>query len=858
MPEARTSISLLVLCFASIAHGQTPHDDWALDSLSDVVVPFDPSDSWSMSPIDRFCLQALERRELRPSPESARRAWIRRVTLDLTGLPPTLEEIAAFLQDESSTAGQRVVDRLLASPRYGERWARHWLDVTRFAESHGYEQDYDRKHAWPYRDFVVQAWNADLPFDTFVHWQLAGDELAPDDASALAATGFLGAGAFPTQLTEAEFERARYDEIDDMVATTGVAFLGLTMGCARCHDHKFDPIAQDEYYELAATFAHAIRSEVQVTVEHADPRAVAAWKAQADALEERRVALEASLDENLAQWVQEHAGRGMHPPRIVNARRVRIELPGERRILTLAEVAVYSNGMNVAPTGTASQASTAFGGVASRAIDGNTDPAYARGGQTHSQQPARDPWWELDLGRDLPIDRVVVWNRGESLEDRLEGYSVVLLDATEHERQRLDGLPAPRTRSEHTVDGLTSTQRDENALLRLADDTSDAARERARALFRSIDPRYVAWTAEKRQHAAAEPHDVQATYQITSEGHPPTKHHADDRGFPHFYDQVFHLSRGDVHRKGNVAEQGFPVALTSSADETPAWMRAPNHNPKSLGRRARLAYWLTDVDHGAGALLARVLVNRLWQHHFGRGLVATPNDFGSQGERPTHPELLDWLAGELIRNEFHIKPIQRLIVTSALYAQSSRDREDAHLVDPENRWLWRFEPRRVEGEVIRDAVLAVSGRLDDAMGGPGTLSESMRRRSLYFFVKRSQLIPTMIAFDWPEHLVSIGRRPRTATAPQALWFLNHETVRAAARDLASRARRGNAERDALERLHEITLGRLPNQRERALAHTFLQAQTQSHREAGHDDPDTEAWVDYAQAILALPEFRTLY
>ena len=223
--------------------------------------------SWVRTPIDRFILAKLESKGLAPNPPAERATLIRRLSFDLIGLPPTPEEVDAFLADNRPDAYERLVDRLLASPHYGERWARHWMDVARFAESHGYEQDYDRPFAYHYRDFLIKALNRDMPYDQFVRWQLAGDELAPDDPQAMAATGFLGAGAFPTQLTEAEFESARYNELDDMVATTGTAMLGLTIGCARCHDHKYDPIPSDDYYRLASVFTTAIRSEVDLVME---------------------------------------------------------------------------------------------------------------------------------------------------------------------------------------------------------------------------------------------------------------------------------------------------------------------------------------------------------------------------------------------------------------------------------------------------------------------------------------------------------------------------------------------------------------------------------------------------------------
>jgi len=587
---------------------------WSFRRLNPVAPP-SARDDWERTPIDAFLLEAMRSEGIEPTPEADRRALIRRVTYDLIGLPPTPDEIDAFLNDDRPDAYERLVDRLLASPHYGERWARHWMDVARFAESHGYEQDYDRPDAYHYRDFLIRAFNDDMPFDRFIRWQLAGDEFEPENPLALAATGFLGAGPFPTQLTEAEFEQARYDELDDMVSTTGSAFLGLTVGCARCHDHKFDPIPTVDYYRMAAHFTWTIRGEVPV---------------------------------------------------------------------------------------------------------------------------------------------------GETAEG---------------------------------------------------------------------EPRLM---------------------QISSEGIPHIKHHADERGYPHFYPETYILERGDVNRKREPAEPGVLRVLTPDRLGWSHWEDEPPTNASTSHRRAALARWITDEEHGAGALAARVAVNRLWHHHFGVGLVATPNDFGLMGDRPSHPVLLDWLAAELIRHDWRLKPIQRLIVTSAAYRQGGLESEadPRRALDPENRLLWHRPPRRLEAEPIRDATLAVAGRLDRRMFGPGTLDEMMTRRSVYFFIKRSQLIPAMMLFDWPEHLVSIGRRAETTTAPQALAFMNSPQVRASAEAFAERLE-PVPESEAIENAYTIALGRAPTNEERRLSATFLERQR-----AAYDSPDREhrAWADLCQTLMSLSEF----
>jgi cytochrome c553 len=590
---------------------------WSFRPLQSVEPPAVKNGAWVRTPVDRFILSALEAKGLRPNRIADKQTLIRRVTFDLIGLPPTPAEIDAFVADADPNAYEKVIDRLLASPHYGERWARHWMDVARFGESHGYEQDYDRPHAYTYRDFLIKAFNADLPYDAFVKWQIAGDEFAPNDPLALTATGFLGGGAFPTQITEVEFESARYDELDDMTATTGVAFLGLSVGCARCHDHKYDPFPSSDYYRIAAAFTSTIRSEIDVTLE-----------------------------------------------------------PGSK-------------------------------------------PVKA---------------------------------------------------------------------------------------------------------------------------------------QVTADGFPRTKHHSDERGYPHFYPQTFILDRGDVHRKKAPADAGYLRVLMRNGKEVGNWrVEPPTGWTRTPFRRTALANWLTDIENGAGHLSARVIVNRLWQHHFGRGIVGTPNDFGAQGDRPTHPELLDRLALDLIRGGWKLKPMHKLMVTSAVYMQSADFDEERARIDRENMLHWRRTPRRLEAEPIRDAMLAISGTLDTVMHGRGTLDPNMRRRSVYFFIKRSQLIPTMMLFDWPEHLVSIGRRANTTIAPQALMFLNGEQTRKYAEGLAKRLE-GKPAAEATALGYRLALGRAPTERESVITAAFLSAQAAAYKAAGKDAPERRAMTDFCRTLFSMNEF----
>lgn len=589
-------------------------DYWAYRTLQPTVVPDVKDSQWPRTVIDRFILAQLESKGIAPAADADRRTLIRRVTFDLIGLPPTPEEVEAFVSDTSPNAFETLVDRLLASPQFGERWARHWLDPARFAESHGFEHDYLRPTAYTYRDFVIRAFNADMPYDQFVRWQIAGDELAPSERDAFAATGFLAAGVYPTQITTREAERVRYDAMDDMLATLGHAFLALTVGCARCHDHKYDPIPSQDYYRMLSAFTTTVRAEVD--------------------------------------WVD-------GPQEVKNDK-------------------------------------------------AKPDPGSA---------------------------------------------------------------PPPPQRM-----------------------------------------------------------------LVCVEGFPPQRLHKAVASIPDFYPETYFLNRGDPAQKNGVASQGFLQALTRHPDGDQYWLRQREPtNPRSSYRRAALADWLTDVQYGAGSLAARVIVNRLWHHHFGRGIVATVNDFGFQGDPPTHPELLEYLAKDLVDHGWNLKRLHKLIVTSRVYQLSSQPTESGRRLDPDNR-LWHHRPkRRLEAEAIRDALLAVSGRLDLTMFGPGTLDPAMTRRSIYFTVQRSKLIPMLQVFDWPDTLTSAGARPVTTVPTQALFFLNNPEVRKCAEGLAKRIEGPQA----VDQAYRLALGRPPTSAERKAGEAFLKQ---------------GSLVDFAHAVLALNEF----
>lgn len=558
-------------------------EHWAFQSVVRPAVPA-VAGAWPRTAIDAFVLQKLNQQALRPAPPAGRTELVRRVTFDLTGLAPTPEEVAAFVADDAPGAYEALIDRLLASPRYGERWGRHWLDLARYADSNGFEFDSDRPAAFHYRDYVIRSFNDDLPYDRFICEQLAGDELAPEQLETLTATGFCRAG--PTNENQVN-EKNRLDEMDDIISTTGAVFLGLTIGCARCHNHKFEPFSQRDYYQLLAVFNSCEKREV-----------------------------------NGRSCVQD---TGCEP------KATHLMLRGDHR----------SPGEEVSP------------GV----------------------------------------------------------------------------------------------------------------------------PEVLAW---------------------------------------------------------------LPARFEPAAPES-----------KTTGRRTALARWIAAADN---PLTARVIVNRVWQYHFGTGLVATSSNFGESGAEPTHPELLDWLASELVAGGWRLKPLHKLILQSATYTQATSHDPAGFQADPANRWLWRFPKRRLEAEVIRDRILQASGNLNPAMYGPGIhpridpaiiatgstakwpLVESEGpehwRRSVYIFIKRSVLMPMLEVFDAPTATETCDRRLTTTVATQSLQMLNDPFINRQAAEMARRVLGEVAEDDLAaqaKRVYDLALSRSPTESQLHAATEFLKSQQDMHR-----------------------------
>ena len=874
---------------------------WSFQPLQPTPVPDVKDDSWCRNPIDHFILAQQQAAGLTPNAAADRRTLIRRAYFDLLGLPPAPQDVENFVNDPDPNAWPRLVDRLLQQPQYGERWARHWMDVARFAESHGYEQDYDRPHAWHYRDFLIRAFNEDLPWDQFVRWQLAGDELAPNNPMAMTATGFLGAGAFPTQLTEAEFESARYDELDDMVMTTGVAFLGLSVGCARCHDHKFDPIPARDYYSLAATFTSTIRSETSLDL---NPETNHQRQTEfQNRLKELRTAAtsyrESQLPQKLATWLKNNpqdsdaspwelvaiesvkstsgttlqilpdgsilaTGDAPSKDTITIIAQSRRAAPSALRIEALTHDSLPQRGPGRAPNGNFVLSNIQLQLLPAEGTDNPSSTALTATRATHQQNTDslsiaasidNDPTsgWAVDAGG-IGHDQAAVFDFKPPANPASTHRWLITLSFNhpnpKHSlgRFRISLSSRPSPPAELGSPGPDATVLAALDTLRKSNPATDAPEWKiALDWFASQDP-----DAVKLQQAVVDaerqgPQLQLATVMVTSEGLPHMKHHADDRGFPHFYPETFLLKRGDVHQKQEPIAPGFLQILTPPNVDHSRWKATPPAGwTRTSFRRATLANWITDSQHGAGSLLARVIVNRLWQHHFGRGIVATPNDFGVSGERPSHPQLLEWLANELIRKNYSLKQLHRTILTSSTWMQSGQFDETRATIDRENVLLWRRTPLRLEAEAIRDSMLAVAGILDHTQFGPGTLDQNMTRRSVYFFIKRSQLVPMMMLFDWPEHLVSIGQRPVTTIAPQALMFMNSPQGRRYASAFADKLGQGSAAQIAQTAWQEA-FARNPSPTELDAAIQFLTPTPNS-------SPTREATINFCQTLFSMNEF----
>ena len=877
---------------------------WAFRSLGRVSPPSAGASSRGITPIDQFIRQKLESKGLRPNRIANRHVLIRRAYLDLLGFPPEPEEVDAFIRDSFPDAYEKLIDRLLESPHYGERWARHWMDIARFAESEGFEQDYDRPYAYHYRDFLIRSLNSDMPYDQFVRWQLAGDELAPEDSQAMVATGFLGAGPFSTQITEAEFETTRYDELDDMIGTVGTAMLGLTVGCARCHDHKYDPISNRDYYRLAAVFGHTIRSEIDYDPDQKTYlEKKQKWSQKYEILRAEQAKYDKYLSVPFAKWLKRlERGGEVAIPKNTSWRVLDItsfESKNGANFEKLEDGSVLVSGPNPKLTTYTFTTETYTTGITSIRLEALTHPSLpGQGpGRSHSGQfdlgDFRIQIQPLAVGEVDPFSVSLVAGRATGVDgvlslSGLTGWALSPSDAGVAQAAVFDfskpvgfeggtrlivsmrfawnsqfALGRPRLSlssengleatvgggvSQNVVEGLEAVK--QSGLTALSEKQKTALFE----WFAHSDKKRRQYSEALRLHLNMRPFSAKTKIQVTAEGFPPTGHAASGRGYPHFYDKTYFLNRGDATQKGDVATPGFlQVLMRNNRSENEWRVTSSALREHSKLNRTALSHWITDVDNGGGALLARVIVNRLWHHHFGQGIVATPNDFGMQGDRPTHPQLLEWLARDLVDHGWRLKRLHKMIMMSKAYQLSSEYDPAKTAADANNLYHWRWTPRRLEAEAIRDSLLKVSKLLDTTMYGPGSLRADMRRRSVYFFIKRSEPIPSLMLFDWPEHLVGIGRRSSTTIAPQALMFLNSPQARRYAEGLADRLKGLRGSR-IINEAYRIAYGRTPTIAEVAEGQEFILQQKRLYQTKGSTDKAKAEMVDYCQSLLSLNEF----
>ncbi len=886
---------------------------WAFRPLTNVQPPAVKNESWVRNPIDRFVLAKLEEKGLTPNSSADQRILVRRATFDLIGLPPTIppslhpslppssaHDRETAKQSDSAGDYEAVVDELLHSPHYGERWGRHWLDAARFAESHGFEQDYDRPFAYHFRDFVIEALNQDMPYDQFVRLQLAGDEYEPENPLALKATGFLGAGVFPTQITANEVERTRYDALDDMAATTGSAMLGLSIGCARCHDHKFDPIPQADYYRLISTFTTTVRSNLDVNLEPGPYKiAKAAYDQEHQPLVDDLKKFETELlPSRLAEWEKTEAASVLSQSPWIVLDAANLKSNGGATLTRQDDGSILVSGTNPDTDWFTFTAKTNVHRIAAFRIEALPDPSLPKGNSgrgpdgnfllTDFKVRSKTPKDEAAVPVKLTNARATSEKKNQSAaaaidENETSGWSLDLqsskpqaavfelsqpiaadgnitltfqLDFKKNKQLALGRFRVSICSANDSAPLEAGAGVPESVVRTLGKPADKRNKDETASLlawYRNHDSAWQKLNAVVAEHAKQEPQPKLLKIMVCSEGVTPIRHHTQGADF---FNETFFLKRGDCDQKMGTAEQSFLQVLMSTPEREKHWQVAPPEGCKTSYRRRALSNWITDTEYGAGHLLARVIVNRLWQHHFGRGIVETVNDFGVQGSRPTHPELLDWLAAELVRNRWRLKPIHKLIMTSATYMQSSHFVAENAKIDPENIWLWRRTPQRLEAEIIRDSMLAVSGKLDATLYGPGTLDEGHTRRSIYFQIKRSKLVPMMQLFDQPEPLVSVGNRPSTTIAPQALALINSPQIRdyahAFARQLAPLYRDSPA--GAVKQGYSRAIARDPDEQELRSTMEFLAAQKKTYAASDESSAAELALADFCQVLFGLNEF----
>lgn len=801
-PDPRTEVGSSSTNPATGMTVEEGRDFWSFQPVENWPVPRVKDETWVRTPIDSFVLSKLESHGIEPAQRADRTTLIRRVTFDMVGLPPTPEEIDAFVEDPSSDAYRKLVERLLSSPAYGVRWGRHWLDVARYADSNGLDENLAFGNAWRYRDYIVNSFNNDKPFDRFLVEQIAGDLLPDANRETKTATGFLVLGA--KVLAEPDREKLEMDSIDEQLDTFGKAFLGMTFGCVRCHDHKFDPIKQTDYYALAAIFKST------KTFGDSNTGAIKHWNEHSFATDQQKSALK-EIDAQIAKRTA--AANAFKSKTITNIRDT-----------------ARANATDYLVAATKFEPTTSLTEVSEIATSMDLHPRILHHCRLHLHYHQDDPVFGA-------------WHVLSSTPDAVDKHYRTLFTESE------SAFAAARAK--------------DPAIKKLGDERLDQAHWALLDLsgFLAVPPK---------PEFAFDQQQLAQYYDLMEQARLIESHAPDEDAAMGVTDSLI-LDTLPIHIRGNHRSFGDLVAR-----DYPAVMRTSMVRPifpSNESGRLQLAQWMASTQH---PLTARVYANRIWRGHFGGGLVRTTENFGVLGERPSHPELLDWLARYLMHSSWSTKKLHRLILTSNTYQMASA-RHDANSIkqDPENRLLSRFPIQRLDAEQIRDSMLVVSGRLDDSSIGGKTIPLRNRqfvfnhtsvdhtkydslRRAIYLPVVRNNLYSFFSQFDFPDPTMPTGDRAATVVAPQSLLLMNSDLVIDSSESFASQVEASAiGKHERVDFAYRRALGRNASETERNRAVAFIDELT-SHSLTGSDSIDPaaahRAWALFCQSLFASNEF----
>jgi hypothetical protein len=842
-PVSETKASPDASLLADMMKQRAKH--WSLQPINSPKPPRNKDQSWPKNDIDRFLLSALESNHLKPAPDTDRRSWIRRATFDLTGLPPTPADVEAFVADRSEAAYPKVVDRLLNSPHYGERWGRHWLDLVRYAETSGHEFDYEIPDAWRYRDYVIRAMNADIPYNQFITEQIAGDLLPNPRRNPVDGTNesILGTGFYflvegthsPVDIREEEAFR-----IDNQIDVFAKSFLGLTVSCAKCHDHKFDAITTKDYYALSGYLKSSRHDHVLIDTNQDRAKTIQELTA---------------IKNQIATWLKDHGAiTSTSLPTIAKDESVLFaDFPSG----SMKDWFVTGEAFGSGPTGNQEFKIVTKG---DKTVAEPLPAGVAHSGRisTRLQGTLRSPTFTIThpfihclvKGQSTRIN--VVIDGFEKIKDPIYGGLVKSLNSPDGYRWQSINVDMWKGHKAYIEFGDGSTVDYTGSTTRYSDGEHDVAIAQIRFSNQAAAPQLkdpqpspsISLNDPVLKDKLARFRSLEASLK------PPGFAPAIAEGTPQ--DDHVHI-RGNPRAMGELVPRRFLEVLNSQT----------SHGQTSSSSRLDLANHVTDPNN---PLTARVIVNRVWKHHFGEGLVRSTDDFGAMGQAPSHPELLDWLAKEFVAKGWSLKSLHRMIMLSHAYQMTSDAQPEADKVDPNNRLLHRMNTRRMEAESIRDSILSVSGRLDTTMFGPSVPThltpymegrgrpgasgplDGAGRRSIYLNVRRNFLSPLLLVFDFPTPSTCIGRRNVSNVPAQALTLLNDPLVLEQASLWAKRVTNNHPDlKRRIRALYESAYSRDPLPEETAAAEHFLLAQT-----GGPANP--QSWVDLCHALINTKEF----